>query len=372
MERAVAEWLSSHDAPPPDLIAFTKKICKAYLIYGTMVLLPPAAFPPPSSASSSLSKLYALISHHLKTTHIAITHPIPLLHKSSGDTTSSNLLRAPSNFEPLHGSFGPPTCAQPPGPADFADAYWVTAKQNTLRQTWAPRWTMFSRGNISEKARLLALDSVLAAVEHGNVDGRGCAAVDLYVGIGYFAFSYLKAGVKVVLGWDLNAWSLEGLRRGAKGNGWDAVVVGEGDEGPGEEDGDQMRVVAFNESNEGALRRVRALRRTGSLPPVRHVNCGLLPTSRGSWEMALGVLDLELGGWVHVHENFAVAEIEAKAEEVRQTFENMMVESWRRGLAQLDAINRLKSYAPGVIHCVVDIYISPSSIDSLTSTAAVS
>nr|POE46768.1 trna wybutosine-synthesizing protein 2 [Quercus suber] len=364
MERAVAEWLTNHDEPPPDLVAFTRKLCKSYLVYGPMVLLPPSAFPPPTSAPS-LSTLYALISRHLKTTHIALTHPIPLLH----DVSSPNQLRAPSNFEPLHGSFGPPTCAQPPSPQDFAAAFWVTAKQNALRQTWAPRWTMFSRGNISEKARLLTLDSVTAAVQHGHHDGRGCAAVDLYVGIGYFAFSYLKAGVRVVLGWDLNAWSLEGLRRGAEGNGWNAVVVG-----PGEKEGgidtEEARVVAFHESNERALTRVTALKRSTGLPPVRHVNCGLLPTSRDSWETALNVLDSELGGWVHVHENFAVADIEAKAEEVRQAFQKMMQDLRRSGMVvQLEGINRLKSYAPGVIHCVVDIYIPPSSLKSTTATS---
>ena len=40
---------------------------------------------------------------------------------------------------------------------------------------------------------------------------------DLYAGIGYFAFSYAKAGVGKVLCWEINPWSVDGLRRGAGG-----------------------------------------------------------------------------------------------------------------------------------------------------------
>jgi len=219
---------------------------------------------------------------------------------------------------------------------------------------------MFSRGNISEKARLLGLHSVAEAVVRGREDGgEGCTAVDLYVGIGYFAFSYAKAGVEKVLGWDLNAWSCEGLRRGARANGWKAVVLDGEDAGLREVVEDhETTFIVFNESNEYAVARVDSMR--SRLPPVRHVNCGLLPTSRGSWGTAVQVLDQRLGGWIHVHENFAINEIEERAEEVRAEIESSLVQSHNRGRSvEVEHVNRLKSYAPGVIHCVLDIYIPP-------------
>lgn len=338
---------------------FTKKLCKSYVLYGAMVLLPSTAFLAPSDITpASLQDLYHLIAHHMKITHIAIAHPIPLHRGNDPSTTNTddteNLLRSPSNFQPLFGDFGPSSCHHPPTALDFERAFWTTTKQNGLFQTWAPRWTMFSRGNVTEKARLLTLPSVHAAVQQGRDDGRGCAAVDLYVGIGYFAFSYLGAGVRTVVGWDLNGWSVEGLRRGARRNRW-AVHV----EGQTAEVEDDVRLWVFQESNEWALRRLDGMR--AALPPVRHVNCGLLPTSRGSWGTALLALDPEMGGWIHVHENFAVAEIETKAEEVRRAFQEMLSTPAGERLVAIEAVNRLKTYAPGVVHCVVDIYIPPAS-----------
>ena len=62
------------------------------------------------------------------------------------------------------------------------------------KQTWAPKHTMFSRGNIKEKARVLNLaKQPTAGLEPGleNTDPEArTMAVDLYAGIGYFTFSY--------------------------------------------------------------------------------------------------------------------------------------------------------------------------------------
>ncbi|KAK4494402.1 hypothetical protein PRZ48_014700 [Zasmidium cellare] len=358
MDRAVKAWLSRSDTPSETCTAVTKKLNKSYTIYGTMLLLPPTALSGPEwnqiqanldNGSLELARLYEEICAHLKVTHIALSKPIPLHLESSEE--EENILRSPTNFTPLYGDFGPSTASSPPTPADFEKAYWVTAKQNGIYQTWSPRWTMFSRGNISEKARLLALPSVLQAVEEGD-----CTAADLYVGIGYFAFSYRKAGVKCVLGWDLNPWSCEGLRRGAGRNGWGVRVVGEG-----EEVGALEELMVFNESNVHAPRRVGVLREKGAVPPVRHVNCGMLPSSRESLELASSVLEGSVVGWVHVHENFLVEEIETKAEQTRMEFESIL--KAKRGgevKTEVEYINRLKSYAPGVMHCVIDIIVHPT------------
>ena len=130
----------------------------------------------------------------------------------------------------------------------------------------------------------------------------------------------------------------------------------EGDEG--EVVGSEARLLVFNESNEAAPGRVARLRRR--LPPVRHVNCGMLPSSRDSLTLAASVLDREHVGWVHVHENFLVEEIHAKAEETRKEFEDLLrVERGGEVSTKVDFINRLKSYAPGVMHCVIDIVVYP-------------
>jgi len=213
---------------------------------------------------------------------------------------------------------------------------------------------MFSRGNISEKARLITLPSVLSTVER---DGCGCTAVDLYAGIGYFAFSYAKAGIGKVLCWDLNPWSTEGLRRGAIANKWKTVVVTDGLIREEDASDQETRLIVFNESNLHAGIRVEESRQR--LPPIRHVNCGLLPTSRGSWETAVRVLAPSMGGWIHVHENFAVNDIEQKAEEVREAFQKLIDATGRKQKVEIELIYKVKSYAPGVMHWVIDVYIPP-------------
>jgi tRNA wybutosine-synthesizing protein 2 len=245
---------------------------------------------------------------------------------------------------------------------------------------------MFSRGNISEKARLLALPSVRRAAATAPA---GCAAVDLYVGVGYFAFSYLAAGVREVLGWDLNPWSVEGCRRGAERNRWAVEVFGRS-RGEGEEDlvdrdvaaylarvrgedddgATPARLLVFNEDNARAPQRVALLRRARRdsatpLPPVRHVNCGMLPSSRAALRLAAEVLDRGWTCWVHVHENFLVEEVAVKAEETRRELEEIVGELWGCGeggkptTVEVEYVNRLKSYAPGVVHCVIDLVVGP-------------
>lgn len=330
----------------------------SYTIYGCMLLLGHNAYESrawqhlqQNRSQTDFERLYELLGHHLKVTHIAINKPIPLRNE---DESAENVIRSPSNFTPLYGDFGPETSSSPPTPSDFEAAFWVTAKQNGIFQTWAPRWTMFSRGNISEKARILTLPSVNEAVEQGKADARGSAAVDLYAGIGYFAFSYLKAGIDKVICWDINPWSIEGLRRGAKANKWSTVIYSHKDS---IEDfaATKARLLAFNESNEYAQARIKATRAT--LPPIRHVNCGLLPTSAASRKVALEIVDRELGGWIHHHENFAFDEIGQKAEEARAELQEMLMRDGRTGAVKIEETNRVKSYAPGVMHCVLDIHI---------------
>lgn len=361
MDRAVRQWLSESDASQETIVALTKKLNKTYTIYGTMLLLPPTAITGPEWTNANLEpneNLYESICKHLKVTHIAVNKPIPLHNEptSSEPKTAFNALRSPSNFLPLHGDFGPSTSAVIPTKEDLDEAFWVTAKQNGIYQTWAPRWTMFSRGNISEKARLLTLPSVLTAASEPST------AVDLYAGIGYFAFSFAKAGVQKVLCWDLNAWSCEGLVRGAKKNKWKAEIAGDNEADllkivRSEED----RLLVFNESNEHAPTRVRELKK--DLPPIRHVNCGMLPNDRSSLEIAAKVLDFRSVGWVHFHENFLVEEIEKKAQETQKELSRIL--EWLfpdvgTFAVEVEHINRLKNYAPGVMHCVVDLRITPN------------
>lgn len=387
-----------------------------------------------------MEDLYQRLCEAFKVTHIALSGPIPAMmleeqlgeqdgmgsptpscilentpsEKEENSPSSSptskppqkpNILRSPLNsFTPLHNDFGPSLPAHHvPTRDDFARAFWCTARQNGIFQTWAPRHTMFSRGNLSEKARLLKLlnkpsrtmrmienntekNDVIASVGEGgrsekekepreahNRERELISAVDLYAGVGYFAFCYAakKEVVGKVFCWEISRWSVEGLRRGAVGNGWGVKVFEEGEQ-DGDDDnrtkeGKEERLIVYRESNQHATARVAAMRTR--ILPVRHVNCGFLPSSKGSWETAVQVLDPIQGGWIHAHENIAIRAFEQRRMNIVQDFRDLVERHHHRGREdeedeqqqwQVECVHfeKVKTYAPGVVHCVLDISIS--------------
>lgn len=343
----------------------------SYTIYSPMLLLPHNTFTstpwtkffqaaPDSTITASL---WETVASAVGVTHIAVNAGIPPQNTTaagSQETTNENILRSPTNLTPIHGFFGPPPSDRTltyPTSTDFKAALWTVQVQNGISQTWAPLYTMFSRGNIREKARVLNLPSVATAVQ----DAGGCTAVDLYAGIGYFAFSYRKAGVSKVLCWELNPWSIEGLCRGANLNGWKASVHsydGDGKRmGSVSEDSDFL---VFPQSNETALAALPGLKEAINMPAIRHVNCGFLPSSKLSWSTAVGMIDEELGGWVHAHENVGVKDLEKRKTEVEVEMKAHLDrdESYREVKCQ--HVEKVKTYAPGVLHVVFDVWIGPA------------
>jgi tRNA wybutosine-synthesizing protein 2 len=279
---------------------------------------------------------------------------------SDGDRLSGskeNILRTPSGLIMLHGDFGPALPSEAvPTVNDFEEAFWVSTKQNGITQIWAPRYTMFSRGNVKEKARLINFHNSIQTLESRSLSKEKVtnnSAVDLYAGIGYFVFSYVKMGMRRVIGWELNPWSVEGLRRGAIANGWSVKIV------RSHEDLDltEGQIVVVLEDNRKAAQRLRGPRRH-KLEVIRHVNCGLLPTSEHSWETSLEILVGD--GWLHLHENVGVNDVQARTAEITELFMCWLKRMQDERVAKVEHVEYVKTFAPGVWHCVFDVYISRS------------
>ena len=316
---AVQKFLNAHP-PPCDLEKLLSTLPKRWSLYPPLVLLPPSAFNSAewqtylnSLPESQRNEFFRIWTTTLKASHLAINAPI-----------QDNLIRSPQ-ITPLLGAFGK-FISIPPTQQDFNKAFWVTTTQNGIKQTWAPLYTMFSRGNISEKARILDFPDI-----------KGEEVGDLFVGIGYFAFSYLKAGAKRVWGWDLNPWSVEALRRGAEMNGWRCMV---------DSIDDDAEIVVFNEDNKMS---VGQLNKIGV--KVKHVNLGLLPSSECAWKIAAEILDEE-GGWIHVHGNCRDSEIEVWKGEILKAFTELF-NCKRQG--KVERTFRVKEFGPGVGHYVLDL-----------------
>lgn len=407
---AVKEWLDEfhvnglEDAAAPvpgtEIESLIAAAPKRWVTYEPMVLLPSGSFTSTAwtqilarASPDARDELWKKVLHNIgkklpdKTTHLAVNDGIPLtLASEDGSKGSShhpdqdNILRSPIGLRTLYGDFGPSeSYGTSVSDEDFARAFWVSTKQNGIHQTWAPRWTMFSRGNVKEKARLLAFHDQQQRQQQQQQQQKEKAAelahralprsaltstwaTDLYGGIGYFVFSYAKLGMRVLC-WELNAWSVEGLRRGARANGWSVKVVkGDDLERPTPElVSDDDMIVVFLENNDQAACRVQELRSHGLDLPVTHVNCGLLPRSDDSWEAAREILgEKDDGGWLHLHENVAVKDIEGRKAEIQTTFDEWDQCAGSNRAASVEHVELVKTFAPDVWHCVFDVYITKS------------
>ncbi|KAI0130283.1 tRNA wybutosine-synthesizing protein [Xylariales sp. AK1849] len=391
VETAIGTWLATSSISRhicsgfPDAEALIVGSPKRWVVYEPMVLLPAGSF---SSSlwrdiiakvtDEQMHELWDLIIRQISNatggkselTHLAVNEGIPLHQSSpSQDSSSENILRSPNGLRILFGDFGPSTLVNGDGgevtEQDFENAFWVSTKQNGIYQTWAPRWTMFSRGNVKEKTRLLR-------------ELKGRWAVDLYAGIGYFVFSYVTIGMRVFC-WELNAWSVEGLRRGAVANGWSVRVIRpksfaksdtvDTDDLLSNGSGDTPQIIVFLEDNR--LAQARLIQ-----PPKQsnflHINLGFLPSSNARWRDAFEVT-LRASGervWLHLHENVGVAEIENRKSEiqrlfdewVRQTEEDTTKEKGKgRVQAVVEHVELVKTFAPGVWHCVFDVCVTRQS-----------
>lgn len=361
----------------------------SYSLYPPLLLLPSTSLPKPlitliSTHPALLVPLWRSLAASFSCTHIALNAPIPASNAASASHAhdKENILRSPVHLTPLYGDFGPvptPQRLAAPEQNDFENALWVSVVQNGIRQTWAPRYTMFSRGNVKEKARILGLASASLA---GDAEGPTATAVDMYAGIGYFSFSYRRAGVRRVVCFELNPWSVEGLRRGAALNGWTTRVFTAADmptteSGTGTETtaaswttfretlaNDSSDFLLFATSNAHADKVLTCLRHTLPTVSIRHVNLGLLPVSRASWPSAVRALDRERGGWIHAHENVGVADVDERRREIEAEFQRLVDDEGRGGKVEVEHVERVKMYAPGVVHAVFDVYVPGTVPDS--------
>ncbi|KAM0253161.1 hypothetical protein ACHAP5_000631 [Fusarium lateritium] len=364
IQNAINDWLGSVTVPdietnPTWKADLLNSAPKRFTIYEPMALLPTGSFTASqwsallgSLGQEDCQQLWSKILEQLSTqakeplTHLAVNEGIPL-HKA-GDETDENVRRSPSGLRTLYGDFGLANAsAEKPSQDDFDKTLWVSTKQNGILQAWAPRWTMFSRGNVKEKARLLDM---------GSKTLQGSWAVDLYAGIGYFVFSYARLGMRVLC-WEINPWSVEGLRRGAKANRWTVRIV-QGDDLalPTEEvlNGEEQ-IIVFLESNEEAIRRIQSVQGNGVAQDIRHINCGFLPTSEPTWRDAWDISTPSSEVLLHLHENVGANDTETRSQEIQRKFYD-----WSQGTdraARVKHVEQVKTFAPGVWHCVFDVHV---------------
>ncbi|KAH3901248.1 related to tRNA wybutosine-synthesizing protein 2 [Saccharomycodes ludwigii] len=298
-------------------------------------------------------------------THIAINQPILENDSKTNINDNKNLWRKPLNIRPIYGSFweteeyasnNSPELWKSPTERDFTNAFWCHTVQNGIYQSWAPFFTMFSRGNVKEKARIL-ITTKTAEGNNSYADIEGNDVVDMYCGIGYFTLSYLKRNCNRIFCFDLNPWSCEGLKRALLKNKF--------------EKDDKKRCYIFNESNEYCLSELENYEKQfvnnidTSRLRIRHINMGLLPTSEASWELALKIVakhSYELPiVTLHIHENIHIDEIEGENGFVKckllPKLKNYQVTIENNFKVNVTHAEKIKTYAPDIWHVCIDVDI---------------
>lgn len=319
---------------------------KRYSIYPPLLLLPQRSLDSKvwsyfldSLDDNTASQIYRFILNHFSTpsnklTHLAINKPIPEVE---------NEIRSPSQLTTLYG--------------DFTD-FWCHTIQNGIYQTWMPSHTMFSRGNIKEKARILT--------SYKNIT-RNSDIVDMYAGIGYFTLSYLKRGARRVFCWEINPYSVEGLARGVTKNGFGQAYVIKRKENIDLAKVLKSRCIVFLESNVHCLDRMSEMMNHANDSAhfelnISHINLGLLPSSVDSWPYACKLIDLygdkHSNAWIHVHENIGVSELDNM---LGATGKKLQIMSQKREVIPT-WLEKVKTFAPDVYHVVADFELKPLAL----------
>lgn len=227
---------------------------------------------------------------------------------------------------------GAPLRASKPPPAapaiDLRHGSWVAVREGGIVYAFDAGRTMFSSGNVSEKARV------------GALPARGEVVVDMYAGIGYWTLPLLlRAGAAHVHAADWNPHAVRTLRANLAANG---VPPGRVTLWPG----DNAQLVVGSPV-EGAADRVVL---------------GLIPTSERGWPVAVRCLKPATGGWLHVHANASDAELAGGAWLTGLTG-RLAALAAAAGRGHWDVVarhvERVKSYAPHVWHVVVDVECRP-------------
>lgn len=316
-----------------------------------------------------MESIYSSILDKFKINIIAMNKPIE----------ENDLMRQPHNLQILY-----------PIQKDNLDidTIWCEVKQNSIWQIWNPMYTMFSRGNIKEKKRIL---DTFIEVEGNDV-------IDLYCGIGYFTFCYLKLQCRHLFGFELNQWSVEGLHKGLIANKNFNNLSG---------------VHIYNENNENSISRIRDFimnENDSKKLRIRHINLGLLPSSKQGYPIALEILD-RFNDWqlipkstLHIHENVHIRDIDSgkfvegllgelerihreKSGKVGRATPssdkiapsavgpqgNFPNGTGPHGLCQftVDHVEKIKTFAPDVWHVCADVSVAMSRdlVDRHTSTS---
>jgi len=220
-----------------------------------------------------------------------------------------------------------PPCGQPieTGPTSQG---WVTVTDNNIQYSFDITRVMFCSGNITEKIRM------------GKESCAGQIIVDLYCGIGYYTLPFLIHGNAAhVYACEWNSNSVLALKENLKNN----KVHG-------------SRYTIYENDNRITAPLLRDL--------ADRICLGLLPSSEQGWPLAAIALKPS-GGILHVHENVNDDNINNFSDYLVQKMIDFFFNENKSVDIKIIKIEKVKSYAPHILHIVFDLLVTPKVCDLL-------
>lgn len=218
-------------------------------------------------------------------------------------------------------------CQGIPESSGPASPSWIRVTEQGIKQSFDMTRVMFSRGNISEKIRFGK-----SLVQKGDI------ILDAYAGIGYYTLPALVHGhASFVYACEWNEHAANALRYNVADNHVeDRVEILEGD--------CRDTVTQHN-----------------IVDMVDRVSLGLLPSSEGGWRIAVRALKNASGGWLHVHGNVPVKEMDVWAVWLCSRLSSLATEEGKPGtwVILCSHVERVKSFAPTIAHYVADVFMGP-------------
>ena len=331
LQQSLRTFLQQLPSPPTAISSLLSTVPHKWEQLGDLVLLSPDAFTSPawsailsSLSTSSLSHFYSLLLSAFRCQRLARQQPIAAGLKRS---SAVQLL--------------------------LCDDGWVEHSENGVLYRFDVTRSMFASGNGSEKARLIEL------VKRGEAQSTGGRAgevvVDLYAGIGYFSLPLLvHTRVSHIHLCEHNQHTFDALTRSLAANN---VPTTRYTLHPG--DNRRPDLLAQLEGR------------------ADRVLLGLLPSSEDGWSTAVKALNVNSGGWLHVHANVRVGREDEWMHGVQRGLQALvqretgLKSGW---VVRVAHVEHVKGFAPLVKHLVADVHLGPvtgGSADGVLCAAGV-
>tara|TARA_B100000767_G_scaffold101716_1_gene97676 strand:+ start:5069 stop:6241 length:1173 start_codon:yes stop_codon:yes gene_type:complete len=200
----------------------------------------------------------------------------------------------------------------------IGDQGWVELIDYGVHFGFDATKVMYSSGNVTERHRI------------GNIDMENEVVVDAFAGIGYYSLPMLvRSNVKHLHACEINSNSIEALLWGAKKNNVSQkLTIHEGD--------NQITLAKLKDKSD-------------------RCHLGILPSSEGVWQLALGCLKKK-GGWLHIHMNVEEKKIPSWIEETISKLELMSQKMGRNWTIEAKHLEKVKWFSPRVRHVVLDVH----------------